>query len=126
MKRALRWAVVVSVALAASGHLFAPWVKQHFYSAIFLAAGAVLALSLQPKEWRRALQPWLFGAALLCTLAAIGIAASPALRVYSTERDEHGRAMHSRLDPQKNVPLALLELGVFAGGALLLRKRPRS
>src|SRR4051812_21727130 len=112
MKRALRWAVGLAVALVgaffairlwnggawveaitrnpeaypASGRLFAPWVKQYFVSVGFLAVGGVISVLAQRKEWKRALEPWLVGGALLAVLAAIAIAASPSLRVYSTSR----------------------------------------
>lgn len=112
-------------AYPASGRLFAPWVKQYFYSVIFLAVGAFIVITLRPKDWRQALQPWLLGGVLLSVLAALGIAASPTLRVYSTSRDAHGLPMHQRLVPEKNVPMFLAEAVALGAFAMVLRRQDR-
>ena len=121
------WAEAVTrnpEAYPATGRMFAPWVKQYFFSALFLFVGAVVTMTMRPKEWRKALEPWLVGGALLTLLAAIGVAASPVLRIYATARDENGHAMHQRLTA-KNVPLFLGEAAILAAAVVVLRRQDR-
>src|SRR3954468_425103 len=53
-----------------NGRALTPWMKQYLGSAAFLVIGAIISVAVGSRDWRKALEPWLFGAALLSALAA--------------------------------------------------------
>lgn len=107
------------------GRALAPWVKQYYASVAFLLIGAIVSIALRPREWRQTLEPWLFGAALLCALAAVGLTSSPMLRVYATWRDQFGNAGTDRFVGYRQVVVFAVSAVGFAAIALRARRHAK-